>query len=401
MTAPAPLVSVVLPCLNEAEALEACLTRLQRTIDEHAIDAEIVVCDNGSTDGSAAIAERLGARVVHEPVRGYGRAYLTGFAHARGRVLVMGDADDTYDFSLLPAFLEKMRAERLDFVTGSRYLGDGGERIPFLHRYVGNPFLTRLLNGLFRTSYSDVYCGFRVFTREAYERIRPVSGGMEFNLELAINAGLAGLRVAEVPIRLRPRKGRSKLRTVRDGMRSLRLMLLYSPNTLFVVPGAALLGLGLGLHLALLAGLGGILGAALGAAGAMLALMLSVLGFEILSLGLHAKTYAWTRRFQPDNAGLRRFYDRFTLRTGLAAGAALFAGGLGVLGALAASWLGRGGTGAPAAEWVAFGATLVILGVSVVFSSLFISTMSLHRRADAHADGGGGARLAVEPACGS
>ncbi len=251
---PEPLVSVVMPCLDEEEAIGACIEKIQRTFAAAGLSGEVVVCDNGSTDRSVAIAEELGARVVHQPARGYGNAYLKGFASARGRYLVMGDADDTYDFTMIPQFLAALRDEGCDFVTGSRYLGGGDRHITALHRWFGNPALTRTLNTLFGTRYTDVYCGFRAFSREAYERIRPVSPGMEFNLELAINAGLARLKTREIPIVLAPRKGESKLRTFRDGWRSLRMMLLYSPNKLFFVPGTFLLALGLMLHVAVLLG---------------------------------------------------------------------------------------------------------------------------------------------------
>jgi glycosyltransferase involved in cell wall biosynthesis len=249
-----PLVSVVMPCLNEEAAIGACIEKIQRTFATAGIPGEIVVCDNGSTDASVAIAERMGARVVHQPRRGYGNAYLKGFAAARGEYLIMGDADDTYDFSLIPQFLDALRNKGFDFVTGSRYLAGGDKHVTGLHRFVGNPALTAILNFLFSTRYTDVYCGFRGFSRAAYDRIHPVSPGMEFNLELAINARLAGLNVTEIPIELGPRKGESKLRTFRDGWRSLRMMLLYSPNQLFFVPGGILLGCGLLIHLLVLLG---------------------------------------------------------------------------------------------------------------------------------------------------
>ena len=204
-----PEVSVVMPCLNEEEAIGACIEKIRRTFDQAGLDGEIVVCDNGSSDRSVAIAQSLGARVVHQPERGYGNAYLKGFDEARGQYLVMGDADDTYDFTLIPRFLDALRVDGNAFVTGSRYLGGGHGNITFLHRWFGNPALTRILNALFGTRYTDVYCGFRAFSREAYDRIRPVSPGMEFNLELAINAGLAGLKTAEIPIVLGERKGES------------------------------------------------------------------------------------------------------------------------------------------------------------------------------------------------
>ena len=377
--AAAPEVSVVMPCLNEEAAIGACIEKIRRTFDQAGLDGEIVVCDNGSTDRSVAIAEAMGARVVHQPERGYGNAYLKGFDSARGRYLVMGDADDTYDFTLIPEFLKALREGGNAFVTGSRYLGGGDGNITALHRWFGNPALTRILNALFGTRYTDVYCGFRAFSREAYERIRPVSPGMEFNLELAINAGLAGLKTAEIPIVLAPRKGESKLRTFRDGWRSLRMMLLYSPNQLFLVPGSVLLSLGLLLHVAVLLGLVRFGGRPAAGVTAVFATVLSVVGFEILSLGLHAKTYSWSRRFDHDNRFLSGFYSRFTLETGLLMGLGLALAGLAILATIVVEWVKSDLLPLPHPEWASFGATLTILGLSTVFSSLFISAMSMRR----------------------
>jgi glycosyltransferase involved in cell wall biosynthesis len=377
-----PLVSVVMPVLNEEEAIGPCIEKIQTTFASAGIDGEIVVCDNGSTDASVAIAERMGARVVHQPLRGYGNAYLKGFASARGRYLVMGDADDTYDFTMIPQFVGALEGGQ-QFVTGSRYLGGGDAEITALHRYFGNPALTRILNLLFGTRYTDVYCGFRAFSRETYDAIRPVSPGMEFNLELAINAGLAGLRVHEIPIVLAPRKGESKLRTFRDGWRSLRMMLLYSPNKLFLAPGATLLVLGLAIHLAVLLGLVRFGGRPASGVTAVFATIFSVVGFEILSLGLHAKTYSWSRRFDRNNRALAAFYSHFKLETGLLLGAGLIAGGGAILIAIIVEWLRADLLPLPHPEWVSFAATLVIIGCSTLFSSLFISAMSISRPQDA------------------
>ena len=377
-----PLVSVVMPCLDEEEAIGACIEKIQRTFAAAGLSGEIVVCDNGSTDRSVAIAESMGARVVHQPTRGYGNAYLKGFASARGRYLVMGDADDTYDFTMIPRFLAALREEGCDFVTGSRYLGGGDRHITALHRWFGNPALTRTLNTLFGTRYTDVYCGYRAFTREAYERIRPVSPGMEFNLELAINAGLAGLRTREIPIVLAPRKGESKLRTFRDGWRSLRMMLLYSPNKLFFVPGTILLASGMLLHLSVLLGLVRFGGRPAAGVTAVFATILSVVGFQILSLGLHAKTYSWSRRFDRDNSQLASFYRRFKLEGGLLLGGGLVLGGVAILAAILVEWVRSDLLPLPHPEWASFGATMVILGFSTIFSSLFISAMSMSRPED-------------------
>jgi hypothetical protein len=296
---------------------------------------------------------------------------------------VMGDADDTYDFTMIPEFVGALDGGGYQFVTGSRYLGGGHAHITALHRYFGNPALTRILNLLFGTRYTDVYCGFRAFSRETYQGIQPVSPGMEFNLELAINACLAGLRVKEIPIVLAPRKGESKLRTFRDGWRSLRMMLLYSPNQLFLAPGATLLLLGLAVHLAVLLGLVRFGGRPAAGVTAVFATIFSVVGFEILSLGLHAKTYSWSRRFDRNNQALASFYRHFTLESGLLLGAGLIAGGGGILIAVVVEWLRSDLLPLPHPEWVSFAATLVIIGCSTLFSSLFISAMSMSRPQDA------------------
>jgi glycosyltransferase involved in cell wall biosynthesis len=377
---PEPLVSVVLPCLNEEAAIGTCIQKIQTTFAQAQIAGEIVVCDNGSSDQSVPIAERLGARVVHQPSRGYGKAYLKGFASARGQYLIMGDADDTYDFTLIPSLLDLLTNQGYDFVTGSRYLNGGQRNITALHRVFGNPALTAILNRLFGTTYTDVYCGFRGFSRRAYDVIRPVSPGMEFNLELAINAGLAGLRIKELPIELAPRKGESKLRTFRDGWRSLRMMLLYSPNMVFLLPGSLFLMLGLAIHVAVL--LGAVQWDGRPAAGVtgVFATILSVLGFQILSLGLHAKTYSWSRRFDRHNRTLEAFYKRFTLESGLLLGGALLLLGGGVLVGVVVEWLRASMLPLPRPEWASLGATLFIIGASTLFSSMFVSAMSMERQ---------------------
>ena len=373
-----PMVSVVLPCLNEEAAIGACLQKILDTFSRAQLDGEIVVCDNGSTDRSVAIAEAMGARVVHQPERGYGNAYLKGFASAKGTHLIMGDADDTYDFTMIPTFLDKLR-EGHDFVTGSRYLEGGHATIPFLHRFFGNPLLTKILNVLFKTTYTDVYCGYRAFSRRAYDLIQPVSPGMEFNLELAINAGLAGLKTAELPIQLAERKGESKLRTFRDGWRSLRMMLVYCPNKVFFLPGVVSLALGFAAHVVSLSGLVQFNGKPLGTATGIFGTIFSVVGFQIVSLGLHAKTYSWSRRFDKNNKGLGAFYDWFRLETGLLLGGGILLIGTVLLGFLVWEWAQSGFLPLSRPEWASLGATCVIIGGGTIFSSLFISAMSMKK----------------------
>ncbi len=374
-----PLVSVVMPCLNEEEAVGACIEKIQKTFTRANIDGEIIVCDNGSTDNSVEIAESMGVRVVHQPLRGYGNAYLKGFASAKGSYLIMGDADDTYDFKLIPEFLDKLINEGYDFVTGSRYIREGDKSMPLSHRFFGNPLLTAILNILFGTAYTDVYCGFRGFSREAYDLIRPVSPGMEFNLELAINAGLADLKITEIPIQLHPRKGESKLRTIRDGWRSLRMMLLYCPNKLFLLPGSILLASGMLIHSVMLLGLVQYGNRALGPVTGIFATIFSVVGFMILSLGLHSKTYSWSRRFDKDNPALEKFYKFFKLETGLVVGTVMILIGGFILTLVVIEWLQSGLLAILDPAWTSSAATLVIVGFGVVFSSLFISAMSIKK----------------------
>jgi glycosyltransferase involved in cell wall biosynthesis len=371
-----PLVSVVMPCLNEEESIGACIEKIQRTFEASNIDGEIIVCDNGSTDQSVAIAENMGVRVVKQPLRGYGNAYLKGFESANGTYLIMGDADDTYDFGLIPKFLELL-GKGYDFVTGSRYLNGGDKAITPLHRFFGNPMLTAMLNFFFGMTYTDVYCGLRGFSREAYNRIRPVSPGMEFNLELAINAGMARLKTVEVPIKLSERKGSSKLRTFRDGWRSLRMMLLYCPNKVFLWPGGALLLLGALIHIAQLFGLLRWDGRSAAGVTGVFATIATVLGYQVLSLGLHAKTYSWSRRFDKDNGTLEWFYEHFKLEAGLATGAGLLALGGFILALLVIQWLRQQMLPLPNPEFASLAATLILIGCSTIFSSLFISAMSI------------------------
>jgi len=354
-------VSVILPCLNEAEGLKACVPKITRALAEAGVMGEIIVCDNGSSDGSGAIAAELGAWVVHQPRQGYGYACQRGFAEAQGDYLIMGDADDTYDFRLVADFLGKLD-EGYDFVTGSRYQLAQGAEIPFWHRYLGNPVLTGLVNWLFGTHYTDVYCGLRAFTRKAYDQIRPVSCGMEFNLELAINAGLAHLKIMELPIQLRPRKGISKLNTLRDGWRSLRLILLYCPNQVFLWPGGLSLLVGIGCH-----GLTIWVNSTLSLLG-IFATIFCVVGCQILALGLHAKTYSWSRRFDDDNVHLQTFYQTFKLEHGLILGLTLGLIGVGILLRLGIATL---------LPWACLGATLTIIGVEIIFTALFISAMAI------------------------
>jgi glycosyltransferase involved in cell wall biosynthesis len=374
------LVSVVMPCFNEEEAIGLCIKNLQKVFKDNDINGEIIICDNSSTDQSVTIAKSFGVQVVHQPKRGYGNAYLKGFSYAKGKYLIMADADGTYDFNEIPNFLRKLINEKYDFVTGSRYLNASEVRsMPFLHQYVGNPLLTMILNFLFGVNYSDVYSGFRGFSHDAYRRIMPISPGMEFNLELAINAKLAGLKIAEIPIVLHERLGKSKLRTFNDGWRSLRMMLLYCPNKLFMGPGLFLLVLGILIHAVTLFGFIKYEGRALSNVTGIFAVIFSVIGFEILNFGLQVKTYSWSRRFEKKNILLLKFYRIFTLERGLIIGSGMVAAGFMILLNIIIQWVHSDLMPLPHPEWVAFASTLTIIGSLTVFSSFFISAMSMKK----------------------
>jgi glycosyltransferase involved in cell wall biosynthesis len=228
-------VSVVMPCLNEADTLEACVTKAQRVLRKHGIKGEVIVADNGSTDGSQAIAIRMGARLVHVEPKGYGNALMGGIAAARGKFVIMGDADDSYDFLQLSRFVEKLR-EGFDLVQGCRLPAGGGTvqpgAMPFLHRWWGNPMFSIMTRWMFHAPIHDVYCGMRGFAKELYDRLDQRCTGMEFATEMIIKASLFGADIAEVPITLHPdgRKSHAPhLKTFRDGWRTLRFFLMYSP----------------------------------------------------------------------------------------------------------------------------------------------------------------------------
>ncbi len=226
-----PFVSIVMPCLNEEETLGTCIEKAKTTLDTLGINGEVVIADNGSTDNSVAIAERLGARVVHHPTRGYGAAYLTGFAAAQGHYIVMGDSDDTYDFTDLERFITPLQ-NGYDLVIGNRFKGKilpGA--MPWVRRYIGNPILSGMLRFLFGTYISDSHCGMRSFTAEAYKRMDLKTTGMEFASEIVIKALQSHLKILEIPITYYPRGGVSKLNEIRDGLRHVRFMLKHKLTT--------------------------------------------------------------------------------------------------------------------------------------------------------------------------
>jgi glycosyltransferase involved in cell wall biosynthesis len=376
-------VSVVIPCLNEANSLAICVEKAVHAFREAGLRGEVVVADNGSTDGSTEIAEKHGARVVHVAQRGYGAALRAGIAAARGAFIVMGDADDSYDFTEIPRFIAKWR-EGYDVVMGNRFRGEiKAGAMPWHHKYVGNPVLSSLVNLLFHTGIGDSHCGMRGFTRAVYERMDLRSTGMEFASEFVIKAAQLGVKIAEIPITLWPdKRGRPPhLRSFRDGWRHLRFMLLYAPNWLFLLPGAALMGAGLFLVFWLLPGPRMITArVGLDVHTMIFGVIFTLLGAQILSIGAFAKVFSYAERFDHHRAvSLKRVLRRVTLESGLMLGGVLFlAGFLGCAWVLW-EWIASGFGPLQQVRQVLFWSMWLFLGVQVIFASFFLSMLGISR----------------------
>ena len=322
--------TVLMPCLNEARTVQACVRAALAFFRNAGIEGEVLVADNGSTDGSAQLARAAGARVVEVPVRGYGAALLAGIADAQGEYIIMGDADDSYDFSRLQAFVERLRSGA-DLVMGNRFKG-GIEpgAMPFLHRYLGNPVLSFIGRLFFRSSIGDFHCGLRGFSRSAVLRLGLITAGMEFASELIAKAALAGLRIEEVPTTLRPDgRGRpSHLRTWRDGWRHLRFLLLFCPRWLFLYPGVALLMVGvtgLALGIAYAPGPGPL---RLGIHTLLYLGGATILGIQFIMFALLTKWIAVLADLVPEPAWMTRWAGSFTIENGLLLGLGMFLAGL-------------------------------------------------------------------------
>jgi glycosyltransferase involved in cell wall biosynthesis len=377
-----------MPCLNEADTVATCVRKARGALEEAGVDGEVIVADNGSTDGSPELAERAGARVVPVTEKGYGAALMGGIAAARGRFVIMGDADDSYDFLEVPRFLARLR-EGHDLVQGCR-LPRGGGRVlpgamPFLHYWLGNPLFSAIARSWFRSPVRDIYCGLRGFRREFQASLGQRCTGMEFATEMVLKAALAGGRIAEVPITLHPDGRRvhpSHLRTLRDGWRTLRLLLLYSPRWLFLVPGLALVALGL---LAFALALPGVrIGPArLDAHTLLFGSLGLIVGFQSVLFFLATKAFAIGEGLLPRDPSLSRLLEMVHLEKGLVVGAVLVLAGAALLLAAVNEWrlaafgpLDYGHT----MRVVIPGATLVAVGVQVALASFLLSLLGMQRR---------------------
>ena len=284
-----PFVSVVIPCLNEAQSIAEAVRRARKALDENGFDGEVVVADNGSTDGSPDLASAAGARVVHERRRGYGSAYLAGLAEARGEYIVMADADLTYDFADIPRFVEQLNAGG-ELVMGNRMKNIQPGAMPWHHRYIGNPVLTGVLNLFFRTGVRDAHCGMRAIRRDALPDLDLRSPGMEFASEMVIRAAKNGLDIREIDIQYHPRAGESKLSSFRDGWRHLRFLLVHSPTFLFVIPGAVMTVLGLLIMLTVLGDVS-VFGRRWDLHTMIAGTLATVIGAQVIALGVAARAY--------------------------------------------------------------------------------------------------------------
>jgi glycosyltransferase involved in cell wall biosynthesis len=372
-----PVVSVVIPCLNEAENIESCVRAALEAIVRMGVHGEVVVADNNSEDNSAELAERAGARVVVERRRGYGSAYLAGFEASRGRYIVMADADLTYDFDEIPRFVTALE-EGAEMVIGDRMDNIQPGAMPWLHQYIGNPILTGLLNLLFRTGISDAHCGMRAVRREVLPRLDLRTTGMEFASEMVIRAAKENLKIAEFPIEYHPRGGESKLSSFRDGWRHLRFLLVHSPNHLFILPGAVLASLGTLIVIFVGAGFD-FFGRAWGLHALIGGALLMIVGTQVMALGLCAHAYG-TYFMGEKDPWFDRMRARFRLEHGLLLGGLFMLVGVIIGAIILATWISHG-FGSLADEHLAvIAASLLIVGIQIFFSSFLLSILGLRRR---------------------
>jgi glycosyltransferase involved in cell wall biosynthesis len=377
--------TVVMPCLNEAETLAVCVDKALKSLHDNGISGEVVVADNGSTDGSQAIAEAHGARVIPVPVRGYGAALDAGILAARGKYVLMGDADDSYEFAHIPRFLSELQGGA-DLVMGNRFKGGiGPGAMPFLHRYLGNPVLSMLGRAFFSVPAGDFHCGMRAFSKDAYVKLKLRTTGMEFASEMVVKASLQKLVIKEVPTTLQ-KDGRSRpphLRTWRDGWRHLRFLLMYSPRWLFLVPGITLMAIGLALTAWLLPSERPLGNVNLGVDTLAYAQAAVLLGFQLIFFGIAAKVFAITEGLLPEDKKIDIWFEYITLETGLIIGALLALVGFVIAAMSFHSWASAGYGPLPPVEMMRHtlpAMMCLMLGAEICFGSFFLSLLGIHRK---------------------
>jgi hypothetical protein len=379
-------VSVVMPCLNEARTVGRCVAKAKACLERLGVKAEIIVADNGSSDGSADIAGAQGARVVPVARKGYGAALQGGIDAARGKYIIMGDADDSYDFSALDPFIERLR-QGDELVMGNRFKGGiKPGAMPWLHRYVGNPVLTGVLNMFFHTPIGDAHCGLRAFRKDSYERLGLTTPGMEFASEMVVKACLLRQKVSEVPTVLHP-DGRDRpphLRSFRDGWRHLRFLLLMCPLWLYVIPSSILLGLGLGGMAWLTPGPRQVAGVVFDVHTMLFGALCVIVGYQVLWLGAYAKIHGWTTGILPADTFSLRVFDHLNLERGALAGLFLLLAGLGLNVWLVIQWSAE--SWGPldvqiTLRYALWAFTAMVLGVQTIFGSFFLSMLGMTQNA--------------------
>lgn len=389
MAAPATCeLTILMPCLNEAETLATCIRKARAYLDASGIDGEVLIADNGSTDGSQAIAEGLGARVVPVADRGYGAALIGGTAAARGRYVIMGDADDSYDFSALDPFVERLRAG-YQLVMGNRFSGGiAPGAMPPLHRYLGNPVLSGIGRLFFNRNIRDFHCGLRGYERDAVLRLGLVTTGMEYASEMVVRASLAGLSITEVPTTL-SKDGRSRpphLRSWHDGWRHLRFLLLYAPRWLFLYPGLLLFALGCAATVTLMFGPVRIGDVGFDTVTMVYTAAITLLGYEAVTFSVLTKLYAAREGFLPIGPRFRWVYELFTLERGVVTGLVIFVAGLLAGLAQVISWGGRGFGALDMGASIRIGIPVTLgltIGFFTVMASMFAGTLTVATRAEA------------------
>lgn len=358
-------VSVVIPTKDEEEAIGICIEKVKKVFRDYGIDGEIIVSDS-SSDRTAEIAEKLGAKVVKPDRLGYGYAYIYAFKHCRGKYIVIGDGDGSYDFLEIPKLLEPLKKDEAEIVIGSRFKGKIMKgAMPWLHRYIGNPLLTWFLNFFFKTNVSDAHSGFRAFKREALEKMNLNCSGMEFASEMVLKAVLSGLRIKEVPINYYPRIGEPKIRSFRDGWRHLRFMLLHTPSHLFLIPGIIFFLFGILLVFLISLGLSRFGSVNLGIHSMIASSLIAIFGYQLIFLGLAGNIYQ-------ERIGIKRL----SLEKGLMAGLLIFLTGFIYTAYLIFSWIDSGFKSLPLLTHNILAFMLLVVGLQTVFYSFFLSMLS-------------------------
>lgn len=379
MSAIKPFVSVVMPCLNEEKTVGLCIKRAKLGIQKFRANGEIIVCDNGSTDNSVKFAREAGARVVIEKRKGYGNAYLTGIKTAKGNWIVMGDSDGTYNFLEIPKIISPL-SKGFDLVIGSRLKGKIKEgSMPFLNRYLGTPCLNLFIKTFFNIHISDSQSGMRAFTKNAYSKLKLCTLGMEFASEMIIRASQEKLKITETPISYSPRIVPTKLARFKDAWRHIRFMLLFAPTYLFLIPGVIFMSFGLAGVAALARGPLGLFNKNFDFHSMILASMSVLLGYQIIMLGIYAKTYSWKGGFNKEGAIIRTTLRYFKLEKGILLG--LTISGIGfIIGLLTLlSWAQQGFGELWAIRPAILSMTFIMLGIQILFSSFFLSILGIEQ----------------------